>query len=964
MRPTATPTSYSIHRRSPFDSYPISRASADRSSNLKICVINFRSLVNKVNEFSSFIVLHAPDIVLGCETWLNDSCSSTLFNIPDYTLYRHDRSQGRGGGTCIFVRSTLSTSIVTFDIIPHEFNLCITVSLKHNKRLLAGVIYRPPSSSTDFDDNLSLLFDKISAFDADMKIIGGDFNLPLLSWSPPSGPARYENLIASIDIAGFQQHIDFPTRNDNILDLLFSKGCSPCIISQLPPISSSDHVIVYAEFALSTVQSVKNCSPFLNFNRSAWSTIATSIRSTDWSHFFLTNDIDLCSELFVGNISRILSSHTPTSFRKQPFNGVFLNPSARRKLRSIKRKYFSTGDPFCLVLIDRVLKCAKEIHHLKTLASEFSALNGSKSDIFRLFKSRCQNSPKTVSVLRLPNQRLITSSQEIANAFNDHFSSSMIIDSDNPVTHFPNRSSSALSSITVSAQQMDLYLHKLKNSLSTGPDGIPPIALKRSGPDLPLLLSKLFNLSMINGCFPANLKSSIILPIHKRGSLSCIDNYRPINNTSPISKVFESIVRDAIHDHLSTNNLLSPAQHGFQRKRSCSSCQLDFFNHIFMHKSDGFLLAVVYFDFSKAFDKVSHNMLLAKLSAYGIERNLLSWISSFLSNRSQVVKIQGVSSIPKPITSGVIQGSVLGPLLFTVFVNDIFESVLHGKPFMYADDLKIVYHFKRSELSAYKVLINSDIDRISQFSSKWLLDLSPDKCFYLQIGNFPPLNISLNGRTMNSKKTVRDLGLIYSSSFNFAESVALNVSKARWRIGLINQNFHSVELKKTLYFSLVRPVLELYPFLYNCLRLSDKLKLESPLRYFTKCALSHSSSQSNYANRCQLLDLQPIWIRILTLSFCLLYKTIHGHSYSTLSTLSFRPLTYNARSQNLMIVTKSKTTQFRNYFTVNFPILWNSLPSNIRLSNNYYNFKKLLTLFLKSNEFQTYARRHRLSPLN
>lgn len=220
------------------------------------------------------------------------------------------------------------------------------------------------------------------------------------------------------------------------------------------------------------------------------------------------------------------------------------------------------------------------------------------------------------------------------------------------------------------------------------------------------------------------------------------------------------------------------------------------------------------------FDEVSQHVLLGKLSNYGILRNLLSWISLFISKRILVVTTQEVSSLPKPTTGGATQGSLLCPPLFTAIDNDL-NFFFHDKSFMHAHHLKIVYHFKRSELCIYEVLANSELNLISTFYRKWRLDLSHEKCSYLSIAKFTTLNISLNGRIATSKKATRDLDFSYSNTLHFKENMARKFYKAHWLIGLINHIVYTLELKKR-YFSFLRPILECYiPFLQLSVALSQ-----------------------------------------------------------------------------------------------------------------------------------------------
>ena len=213
-----------------------------------------------------------------------------------------------------------------------------------------------------------------------------------------------------------------------------------------------------------------------------------------------------------------------------------------------------------------------------------------------------------------------------------------------------------------------------------------------------LLLLKLYSSSLNDGTYPTCWKKSYVVPTHKYGPVTDINNYRPINITSIVSRVMEKIIKIQVVQHLLSNDLLSPFQYGFLSKRSCITCQLDYFDNITEHIDSGHSVATLFLDVRKAFDKVPHIRLLTKLQSYGITGKLFKWIHSFLTEREQLVKISHQLSKPQPITSGVIQGSVLGPILFLLFINDIVSVIKYGKPYLFADDIKIVYDFEYGDM--------------------------------------------------------------------------------------------------------------------------------------------------------------------------------------------------------------------------------------------------------------------------
>jgi hypothetical protein len=229
--------------------------------------------------------------------------------------------------------------------------------------------------------------------------------------------------------------------------------------------------------------------------------------------------------------------------------------------------------------------------------------------------------------------------------------------------------------IHVTRDEVVEQLSQLKNGKAPGPDGIPPELLKPLASLLADPLSRLFNLSLTQALLPADWKIATVVPLHKGGSKIVSSNYRPISLTSVILKVLERIIRNKMAHHLATNNLVSANQHGFTKKRSCTSNLLCFMDEITRRIDRSERVEVCYLDFQKAFDTVNHRLLLLKVQAYGVSPGILNWLEVFLTGRSFVVELDGGRSASGMVFSGVPQGSVLGPILFLIYINDLSHAL-------------------------------------------------------------------------------------------------------------------------------------------------------------------------------------------------------------------------------------------------------------------------------------------------
>ena len=230
----------------------------------------------------------------------------------------------------------------------------------------------------------------------------------------------------------------------------------------------------------------------------------------------------------------------------------------------------------------------------------------------------------------------------------------------------------------------------------------PPVAL-------------IFNKSIAEGKLPSEWKEAFISSIYKKGSKNLAENYRPISLTSILCKVLESQVRELVLSHLKENKLLSSKQYGFIGGRSTALQLLYYLDHCARKIAEGKVVDSVYFDFSKAFDKVPHRRLLGKLEAYGISGSILNWIREFLCGRTQTVVVNGEKSKKAAVRSGIPQGTVLGPLLFVIYINDILDGI-ESNGLLYADDTKI---FREITSEKDSLCLQADIKRLEQWSKEW-----------------------------------------------------------------------------------------------------------------------------------------------------------------------------------------------------------------------------------------------------
>jgi hypothetical protein len=376
----------------------------------------------------------------------------------------------------------------------------------------------------------------------------------------------------------------------------------------------------------------------------------------------------------------------------------------------------------------------------------------------------------------------------------------------------------------------------LSTNSAPGPDAIPAMLLKNCKYAIAVPLLSIWKKSFESGSIAQIYKNALVIPIHKGGSKATPKNYRPISLTSHIIKIFERVLRSKLAAYLEVNNLLNPTQHGFRSGRSCLSQLLQHYDHILECLERGHGVDVVYLDFAKAFDKVDHGILCHKLRQLGVGGKVGVWIHNFLQNRVQKISVNGALSADSPVISGVPQGSVLGPLLFLVHINDIDEG-LSNHVSSFADDTRISSHIKSIEDVE---IFQNDLNTIYNWQDINNMSSNDNKFEVLRYGknHLVKINtsyISSNGSAINTKNSVRDLGVIMSDSATFTDHIDHIVIKSKQLIGWILRTFSRRDslTMKTLWTSLIQPHLDYCSQLWSPHKIGDIQNLESLPRKFT-----------------------------------------------------------------------------------------------------------------------------------
>lgn len=930
----------------------------------KINFCNTRSLFNKLSLITTYISSRSIDLIFFTETWLSKNISDSMICPKGYNIIRKDRSTSRGGGVCLFYKSHLKVVEIpqnngNLDLDSKFDYLCVdTYDGKLPIRLLC--IYIPPCSSRNLQivNHMCSIIKKLSFHSSNPFYFFGDFNLPLIDWNIPKskGDSAHDAFLDFCLSQNFCQFINVPThQKGNILDLLLCN--TPAKYKLLnynvdsPITETCDHNLISFQVQISSSSShTQTLVRFPNFSRANYTKIYEHLIHTSWVDVVNSSlSLQRSYDNFLKILHSSIDQYIPKVISKSGTRSK--RPSHIRRLLREKLSYYknSKHDPNFKLnykVLSKQYEAAVKAWHNKLEADLCN--NPSSKKFFKYVKTKFK-SQAPIPPLYDENEQLVMSDREKANLFNRFFQSVFIHDNGNALDLTP-RVLEKMAYSEISYVEILDAVHDSKDKISRTPDQVPIYFIKRViGPLLTPLLF-LFNSFYKNGFVPNQWKMANIIPVFKKGNRNKAQNYRPISLTSSFCRLFESIISKRILYHLQNNSLLSTKQFGFLPKKSTTSNLITCYYNWLVSFSSNHVTDVVYTDISKAFDTVSHVKLISVLVNYGLNKCTITWIKNFLEIRQQQVSIGSFLSDPLPVWSGVPQGSVLGPLLFIIFINDITNcsKILNplGDLSLFADDAKF--------FGTNQHLLQSSLNFVTSWTKDRQLKLAEKKCLALQIckpAKRKTSKFTLNDYELNQSPNIKDLGIYISSDLKWADHISFIYNKASVKAYQILKTFQTNNFSTLLklYLTYIRPILEHNTVLWSPWMKKDILKIESIQRnylrkVFMKCGISFSS----YSERLIKSKIKSLHYRRSIFDLHLLYKIVNNisdlqfsHFFTTKST------NYNMRGKTTKIYTKQtyNDPQWTNSFFARSVRLWNLLPDCICDSKTLKEFKTKLDNF-------------------
>ena len=725
--------------------------------------MNIRSLRLHFDELKCVLcsMEKKPAIICLCETWLTQNDNIALYNIPEYyPIVSKCRKSQRGGGVAIYVKKGIKFEVC--EVNTHQECLVIDIKLRNNLSKRVGIIYRPPQCRVQqfFDD-----FEDILRYVADKNcILCGDFNIDILTDSNCS--TSYTELLGSygLSVENFQATRVTPI-SSKCLDHIISNGKYQvetlalgisdhyglkCNLGNIEKLPQSNTAVQSRNINSLKGEKLQHYSEFLYHQLIA---IVPSLSPNDKLEK-LTEAINNSLDYFAPVIAKR---------RKHQINNEWVTPDIKKEIRRRDRAYKAWKLDCTPEKRQRYTDLRNKVTSLirKGKRNFYDKLIGSKPTSKTIFTA--------INVFKGNENKSEADIPISPNEINSYFAtigSKIAADcniDDQQTANIPQNSSSFVFH-PITTIQVEDTIKRLKPLNSSGHDEISNKILKLSSRTISDFLSKVFNECICQGCFPSCMKIAKVIPIHKSCDAMDPSNYRPISLLPTIAKVFEKLIFSRLIKFFMKFNIISENQFGFRPNRSCIHAVgklTEYMREMIDRNQVGYSC---FLDIKKAFDTIDHKILGTKLYKYGVRGLPLKLIEHYLQNRYQYVQLNGKKSRIKEITHGVPQGSVLGPLLFIIYINDLPLNCSSSSVTLFADDTTITNAGRESEKN-----LKLDLKNVTDWFLVNKLCVNSSKCEILAFGRHEPAVFSLSDIKLSNKKVFKYLGIHIDSKLTFKD---------------------------------------------------------------------------------------------------------------------------------------------------------------------------------------------------
>ena len=776
-------------------------AKIEASKNFSILHLNIHSIQLHVEELR--VLLHALDfkfdIIAISESKLKNNPKINI-ELPGYHVPHCKFTEAEKGGTILYISKSLfykpRKDLEIYESKELESSF-IEIINKKSSNDIVGVIYRHPKMDTDVFINKKLThITNILAKEKNKNIyITGDFNFDLLKYSHHSDTTNFfDKMTSNLLVPLILIPTKINTKNDTLIDNIFSNQFNSQTITGNLTVNFSDgHLPSFAIFPKSNQNHLPKKHNIY---------VRGKLEGENKENFLLDlAAIDMAREVIVENdpdksLNNLLTHTDRLTDRYIPANKL-----TNKEFKQTVKPWITLGIRTSIKRKDKLFKKYINMKHLPTkdnIHTEYKVLKNkinsliyhSKKNYYTKYFNQYSNNIKKIwigikNIINIktkdhnaPNcievdNDIVTDNKQICNNFNQYFTTvadNILKNNKTPILktfdkYLPERNSNSFAFEPCTTNEVYLLIEQLNPHKGTGPNGIHSEILKLINHLISDTLCNIFNMCITSGKHPDRLKLAHALPIFKKGSRLLVSNYRPISLLSNLNKILEKIMHQRIYAFLEKYEILYELQFGFRAGYSTTHALIHMTEAIRSALDSGSVTCGIFVDFQKAFDTVNHDILLKKLEHYGFRGTINNWFRSYLTGRSQKVVINGFESESKILPHGVPQGSVLGPILFLIYINDLHRSIKYSTTYHFADDTNLLHISK--DYKSLQRKVNYDLFSLHKWLTANKISLNDGKTeliYFRKKGIAPTLNIKLHGKTLTPSKYVKYLG-IYLDEF-------------------------------------------------------------------------------------------------------------------------------------------------------------------------------------------------------
>ena len=949
---------------------------------MRVIVLNCQSLKNKPEQLQNMVDTMKPDIVIGTESWLipedkeKGILSSEVF--PEgykMTVARRDRQdipsysnkpEARGGGTFIIIKDDMTG--IRQNHLETDCEIVWTkVELCGHKSAYIASYYRPHEndrqSLEELENSLGKICNKTSAH----IWLGGDFNFPGFNWKEEylkSGCSQPELTRKFIDIAaesGLSQVVKEPTFFENTLDLFLTNN--PSLVQNcqvIPGISKDGHHAVCIDLDVSTSRHVKKPREVFSYKRADWEAMKRDMGPAMNNILTTTSEdtpVDDILDAFTKALEEAQAKHIPSRMTKAKERPPWITQEIRTLLRKQKKLFAKQNGSASATRVAQKYRSLKALTQRSIRKAYWSYVDniltdtstdetpGTNKKFWSFIKHQRQEAQGVASLKH--QGKLEANPVTKATILNNQFQS--VFSSRNPLAlknicakacDFPEDPQiPRMSPLSITEEGVHRRLEKLQPHKAAGPDKMKPKILKELADIIAPVITRIYRASLKQTRAPQAWKRANVTAVFKKGEKYKPSNYRPISLTSILCKQMEHIIASHLMNHLNSNKILYNKQHGFRSKLSCETQLIEFTSDLFRSLQDRKQMDVIVMDFSKAFDKVPHNRLMYKLERAKLDPSVIGWIGSFLNERTQRVVVDGEESPSAPVTSGVPQGSVLGPILFLIYINDMPLYTKHSQIRLFADDT-IAYLTVTSEQDCH--LLQEDLRRLESWEKEWQMEFHPAKCNIIRITrkhNKIAFPYQLHGHTLTDVPSAKYLGVTITEDLTWNKHIEKISASANRKLGFLKRNIKTKDskLKEKAYKAIVRPSVEYCSTVWDPASNNLRTLLEKTQRRAARWVTGRYHNTSSVTGMLRDLGWRTLTDRRVDSRLIMLFKIKHGLVNVLASDF------FSLHRDNFHIKPiHAKSKYFNDSFFPRTINDWNKLPTNVISTDKLSLFRTLL----------------------